>query len=72
MGPLAAVRERQEWADRPASDGLFATPGRLTQPFGSRRRDPGASEMRPRVTVEIRINVALCLFGIAAIIKTLM
>ena len=27
---------------------------------------------RPQITVEIRINVALCLFGVAAIIKALM
>jgi hypothetical protein len=31
----------------------------------------GISEMKPRLTVDIRINVAMCLFGIAAIIKAL-
>lgn len=27
---------------------------------------------RPQINVEVRINVALCLFGVAAIIKALM
>jgi hypothetical protein len=33
---------------------------------------PEGLEMRTRFTVEIRINVACCLFGVAAIIKALM
>jgi hypothetical protein len=33
---------------------------------------PEGSTMRTRYTVDVRINVAACLFGIAAIIKALM
>jgi hypothetical protein len=46
--------------------------GRLTQPFWAAPAWPEGFIMKPRITVEIRVNVALCLFGIAAIIKTLM
>jgi hypothetical protein len=46
--------------------------GASRNPHGLRRRDPRASAMKPRFTINISVNVALCLFGIAAIIKALM
>jgi hypothetical protein len=47
--------------------------GANRNPYGLRRRDPRALTMpRPRITVTINVNVAACLFGIAAIIKALM
>jgi hypothetical protein len=72
MGPPAVVHERQWWADKVASDGLFATPHVRRNPYGSRRRGPKVFQMKNfRVTVQVRINVAACLLGIAAIIKVL-
>lgn len=72
MGPSEAVLERQWWADAPMNDGLFVRWDVKRNPHGLRRRDPRASAMKPRVTLSINVNVALCLFGIAAIIKALM
>jgi hypothetical protein len=47
--------------------------GRETQPL---RIAPAWSEgflmRKPQIIIEVRVNVALCLFGVAAIIKALM
>jgi hypothetical protein len=71
MGPPEAVLERQWWADAPMNDGSFSFDGALTQPSRVAPAWPEGFAMRPRITLEIRINVAACLFGIAAIIKVL-
>jgi hypothetical protein len=69
-----AVLERQWWANAPVNDGCYSLIlGANRNPYGLRRRDPRALTMpRPRITVTINVNVAACLFGIAAIIKALM
>jgi hypothetical protein len=71
-------------ADRSSSEGsqflngepcyAQSTSVQLLGTASSRRwqRDPRASAMKPRFTLTISVNVALCLFGIAAIIKALM
>jgi hypothetical protein len=41
-------------------------------PYGLRARDPRASAMKPQIKLNISVNVALCLFGIAAIVRALM
>ena len=46
--------------------------GRFTQPQRAARAWSEGSTMRTRITLCIKVNVAACLFGIAAIIKALM
>jgi hypothetical protein len=72
-GPPKAVLERQWWADAPVNGGHYPFDGTLDATLTGRAAVwPEGSPMRTRYTVEVRINVAACLFGIAAIIKALM
>ena len=58
---------------QPVNDGdLIVRRGAKRNPHGSRRRGPRVFHMKnARVTIVIRINIAACLFGLAAILKVL-
>jgi hypothetical protein len=64
--------ERQWWADAPMNGGKTVPMGRERNPHGLRRRDPRASAMKPQIKLSINVNVANCLWAIAAIINVLM
>jgi hypothetical protein len=72
-GPSKAVLERQWWADAPMNGGYcpFDRTFDITL-TGYAAVWPEGFSMKPRITVAIRVNIAACLFGIAAIIHALM
>jgi hypothetical protein len=66
--------KRWLWADASMNGGQTVPIGRLTQPQRAARAwlEGFTMKVRTRVTWCIEVNVAACLFGIAAIIKALM